>query len=113
MLMSLSFALKPHVRIEVNYQTSAFCKTEEILIQLTLRTWCYPKLREFDHKKFLTVTPSVHRLLRSSHLERVYCDPSVFPMILRIPGSPQVCVDNLLQSYMDLLSRVQTTPFQP
>jgi len=32
-------------------------------------------------KKFLTVTPTFHRLLRSSPLGHVHSDPSVFPMI--------------------------------
>jgi hypothetical protein len=40
------------------------------------------KFGEFDHKKkFLTVTPSFHRLLRSSPVGHVYRDPSVFPII--------------------------------
>jgi len=30
-------------------------------------------------KKFLTVNPSFHRLLRSSPLGHVYSDPSAFP----------------------------------
>jgi hypothetical protein len=75
--------------------------------------WCYPKPREFDHKKFLIVTPSFHRLLQSSHLGHVYSDPSMFPMISCIPGSSQMCVDNLLRFRMGLLILVKTTPFQP
>jgi len=63
-------------------------------------------------KKFI-LTPSFHRLLRSSSLGHVYSDPSVFPMISRIRGSFQICVDNLLRFCVNLLSRVKTTPFQP
>jgi len=33
--LSLNVALRPSVRVEVNYETYAFCKTGEILIQLT------------------------------------------------------------------------------
>jgi len=65
-------------------------------------------------KKFLTVIPSFHRLLRSSPLGHVYSDPSVFP---RFHASLEVlkyeCVDNLLRFCVDLLSSVKTTSVQP
>ena len=64
-------------------------------------------------KKFLALTPSFQRLLRSSPLGHVYSHSSVFPTISCIPGSSQICVDNLLRFCVDLLSRVKTTPFQP
>jgi hypothetical protein len=49
------------------------------------RTWCYPKHWGIWPKKFNTIPPSFHRLLRSSPLEHVYGYPSTFPMILMHP----------------------------
>ena len=48
------------------------------------------KFGEFDPKKCLTVTPTFHRLLRSSPLGHVYSDPSFFSMISCTPGSSQM-----------------------
>jgi hypothetical protein len=49
-----------------------------------------PQFGEFDHKKFLTVNPSFHRLFRSSPLGHGYSDdPSMFCMISYISGSSQ------------------------
>ena len=50
------------------------------------------KFGEFSHKNVSYVTPSFHRLLRSSPLGHVYSDPSVFPTLSCIPGSSQMLV---------------------
>ena len=64
--------------------------------ELTVQDYAYVELPKnsgnLTIKKFLTVTRSFHRLLRSSPLGHVYSNPSVFPMISCIPGSSQMWV---------------------
>ena len=69
-------------------------------------------VRSVSKKRFLH-TYFTYRVLVCSLLGHVYSDTSVFPMISCIPGSSQMCVDNLLRFRVDLLSRLKTTPFQP
>jgi hypothetical protein len=63
--------------------------------------------------KFLTVTPTFHRLLRIVPLGMYTAVPAFSP---RFHASLEVlkceCVDNLLRFCVDLLIRVKTTPYQ-
>jgi hypothetical protein len=71
------------------------------------------KFREFAHKRMLIITPSFHRLLRSSPLGHGYSDPSVFSWF---HASLEVfrceCFKRLLRFCLNLLHCVKTTAFQ-
>ena len=92
----LVLSKKGGLRVNAEEATHSSVSSEQNAVQnVNIKTGnkyeVLPKiLRNLTIKKFLTVTTSFHRLLRSSALGHVYSDPSMFPMISCIPESSQM-----------------------